>query len=251
MGECCIKEGNFSPSSWEFSRALSSWWWPNPFWGLVTDALSQAPTPSLPSSEMVARRSFATSSISTLLCPPFCCCWATGEDGESVFGVETVKNNYIYVMLALVTDKCMLTTIYATHQLTSFHDCRRTVHRCIYTHAYAKMHGIHFISAVNSAGGANAAGRDARGTTAVNGIRVGGRNSKFVKLVGGHHDGTASVSHNATFIHGLLCFSNPVTVTSCKMFGRFYHPLITHTPILFRITSMRSINIENQGRVFG
>ena len=65
---------------------------------------------------------------------------------------------------------------------------------------------------------------------------------------------TVLALHNTTFIHGLLCsqlFSNPVTMTSCKMFGRFYHSLTTHTPILFRIISMRSINTENQERIFG
>ena len=60
--------------------------------------------------------------------------------------------------------------------------------------------------------------------------------------------------HNTTFIHGMLCtqlFSNPVTITSSKMFGRFFHSLTTHSPTLFRIISMRSINTENQERMFG
>ena len=60
--------------------------------------------------------------------------------------------------------------------------------------------------------------------------------------------------HNTTFLHGLLCsqvFQKPVTMTTCKMFGRFFHSLTAHSPILFRIISTRSINTENEERIFG
>ena len=60
--------------------------------------------------------------------------------------------------------------------------------------------------------------------------------------------------HNDTFQHCLLCkqlFPEPKNITHLKMFGRYFHSIIVHTPLLFRTISMRSLNTENQERMFG
>ena len=60
--------------------------------------------------------------------------------------------------------------------------------------------------------------------------------------------------HNLAFIHGKLCtevFHNPKTMTRRKMFGRYFHSVTSHTPILYRIVSLRSLNAEMQERMFG
>lgn len=60
--------------------------------------------------------------------------------------------------------------------------------------------------------------------------------------------------HNLTFVHGKLCselFHTPKTITRRKMFGRYFHSLTSHAPILYRIVCLRSMNAEVQERMFG
>ena len=57
--------------------------------------------------------------------------------------------------------------------------------------------------------------------------------------------------HNITFLHAYLCtklFSSPRTVTRRKIFGRYFHAIVTHIPI---IACSRSLNAEKQERIFG
>ena len=53
--------------------------------------------------------------------------------------------------------------------------------------------------------------------------------------------------HNATFIHGVLCTqlfgSSPRGST---LFGRYFHSIVCHTPLIYRLISLRSVNTENQ-----
>ena len=59
--------------------------------------------------------------------------------------------------------------------------------------------------------------------------------------------------HNVTYIHATLCiqiFSSPKTITRAKMFGRYFHALVCHAPIVNRIIPLRSINTEVQERMF-
>lgn len=60
--------------------------------------------------------------------------------------------------------------------------------------------------------------------------------------------------HNITFVHGKLCtelFHTPKTMTRRKMFGRYFHALICHAPILYHIICLRSMNAEMQEQMFG
>ena len=60
--------------------------------------------------------------------------------------------------------------------------------------------------------------------------------------------------HNTAFVHGKLCtelFHTPKTMTTRKMFGRYFHSLTTHAPILYRMVCLRSVNAEMQERIFG
>jgi len=58
--------------------------------------------------------------------------------------------------------------------------------------------------------------------------------------------------HNVTFIHGRLCTElfgdSPRRNT---IFGRYFHSIVTHAPLLHRIIPLRSVNTEMQERVFG
>ena len=59
--------------------------------------------------------------------------------------------------------------------------------------------------------------------------------------------------HNVTFVHDMLCrelFANPVRLTRAKMFGRYYHSIHYHTPLLQRIISPSSLYTELQERTF-
>ena len=56
--------------------------------------------------------------------------------------------------------------------------------------------------------------------------------------------------HRTPFLHGMLC-TEVFSATTSSFFGRYFHSLTTHSPILFRIVSMRSINTEDQERMFG
>ena len=60
--------------------------------------------------------------------------------------------------------------------------------------------------------------------------------------------------HNVAFVHGKLCtelFHTPKTMTRRKMFGRYFHSLTSHAPILYRLVCLRSMNAEMQERMFG
>ena len=53
--------------------------------------------------------------------------------------------------------------------------------------------------------------------------------------------------HNIAFVHAKLCsdhFSYPKTMSSRRMFGRYFHALTTHAPLLNRIISPRLLNTE-------
>lgn len=59
--------------------------------------------------------------------------------------------------------------------------------------------------------------------------------------------------HNITFLHWKYCcdlFSKPQVVTRARMFGRYFHSLTYHAPLLFRIISLRSLVTEVQERMF-
>lgn len=59
--------------------------------------------------------------------------------------------------------------------------------------------------------------------------------------------------HNTSFVHGMLCiklFSSPQTMTRRKMFGRYFHALLCHAPIQYRTIALRSLNTDNQERMF-
>ena len=59
--------------------------------------------------------------------------------------------------------------------------------------------------------------------------------------------------HNTAFYHAYLCaklFVAPNQMTRRKMFGRYFHALTTHSPLLYRIICLRSLNTEIQVRMF-
>ncbi len=60
--------------------------------------------------------------------------------------------------------------------------------------------------------------------------------------------------YNLTYIHARLCielFPNPKTITRRKMFGIYFHSITCHTPEVYRLVCLRSLNTENQERLFG
>ena len=60
--------------------------------------------------------------------------------------------------------------------------------------------------------------------------------------------------HNLAFVHATLCrdqFNNPKTMSSRKMFGRYFHALTCHAPLLYRIICLRLLNTESEERMFG
>ena len=59
--------------------------------------------------------------------------------------------------------------------------------------------------------------------------------------------------HNYSFLHAIAVrrlIGTPVKLTMRRMYGRHYHALATHAPILNRIICLRSINTENEERCF-
>lgn len=55
------------------------------------------------------------------------------------------------------------------------------------------------------------------------------------------------------YIHATLCaqlFSSPKTMSHTKMFGRYFHSLACHVPVVNRIVPLRSINTEAQECMF-
>ena len=60
--------------------------------------------------------------------------------------------------------------------------------------------------------------------------------------------------HNITFVHAKLCvhlFGKPKTISSRRMFGRYFHALTNHAPLLNRIISLCLLNTELEERMFG
>ena len=60
--------------------------------------------------------------------------------------------------------------------------------------------------------------------------------------------------HNLAFVHAKLCsdhLSNPKTMSRRKMFGRYFHAITTHSPLLNRIIPPRLLNTELEERMFG
>ena len=59
--------------------------------------------------------------------------------------------------------------------------------------------------------------------------------------------------HNLSFQHAVQCidtFHTPTSITKQKMFGRYFHSLSVHAPILYRQVALRSLNAELQERLF-
>ena len=52
--------------------------------------------------------------------------------------------------------------------------------------------------------------------------------------------------HNVAFVHHQLCsavFSQPKSMSRRKMFGRYFHSLTCHAPLLYRIICLRSLTL--------
>ena len=67
-------------------------------------------------------------------------------------------------------------------------------------------------------------------------------------------DPTQRTSQSVAFVHAKLCsdhFSYPKTMSSRQMFGRYFHALTTHAPLLNHIISPRLLNTELEERIFG
>ena len=59
--------------------------------------------------------------------------------------------------------------------------------------------------------------------------------------------------HNLCFQHAAQCvdtFHTPTSITKQKMFGRYFHSLSVHAPVLYRQVALRSLNTELQERLF-
>ena len=61
--------------------------------------------------------------------------------------------------------------------------------------------------------------------------------------------------YNICWLHIMeLCrdlFGNPHKLSRCKMFGIYVHALTAHSPTQYELASLRSLNTENQERLFG
>ncbi len=57
--------------------------------------------------------------------------------------------------------------------------------------------------------------------------------------------------HNNTFVHAKLCKQLFGDAIGTSLFGRYFHSIVSHSPLLYRIISLRSINTEMQERYFG
>ena len=59
--------------------------------------------------------------------------------------------------------------------------------------------------------------------------------------------------YNCTWVHHELCktlFPTPKDITYDKLFGLYLHSLVVHAPIQYEILCLRSVNTENQERLF-
>ena len=60
--------------------------------------------------------------------------------------------------------------------------------------------------------------------------------------------------YNNCWVHLKLCndlLSNPKEVTHSKLFGHYLHAFTAHAPVQYEIACLRSLNRENQERIFG
>lgn len=58
---------------------------------------------------------------------------------------------------------------------------------------------------------------------------------------------------NLTFLHAITlkeCIKSPKGITTRKLYGQYYHSLVNHAPEIYRITSMVSVNAEDEERAF-
>ena len=60
--------------------------------------------------------------------------------------------------------------------------------------------------------------------------------------------------HNQSFLHAMWCKTlvgkTPKALTRRKFFGRYWHSLTTHAPIVYRMISLSSIHTEEEERTF-
>lgn len=59
--------------------------------------------------------------------------------------------------------------------------------------------------------------------------------------------------YNCTWVHHELClklFPHPSKCTRQALFGIYLHALIVHAPVLYEVVCLRSLNTENQERIF-
>ena len=59
--------------------------------------------------------------------------------------------------------------------------------------------------------------------------------------------------HNLSLLHAMRCvdmFHTPNSITKRKMFGRYFHSISTHAPILYQQVALRSLNTELQEWLF-
>lgn len=60
--------------------------------------------------------------------------------------------------------------------------------------------------------------------------------------------------HNSCWLHMELCrglFGNPKKITRSRMFGHYLHALTAHSATQYELACLRSLNTENQERLFG
>eukprot|EP00731_Ephydatia_muelleri_P005769 Em0003g17a len=57
--------------------------------------------------------------------------------------------------------------------------------------------------------------------------------------------------HNISFLHGMICVQLFRDTAPPRMFGRYFHALISHSPLFFRLASMSALNTEDEERIFG
>lgn len=60
--------------------------------------------------------------------------------------------------------------------------------------------------------------------------------------------------YNTCWLHMELCrdlLAKPKKISTSKMFGHYIHALTVHSPTQFELSSLRSLNTENQERLFG
>lgn len=60
--------------------------------------------------------------------------------------------------------------------------------------------------------------------------------------------------YNCCWLHMELCrdlFLTPKTISRSKMFGLYLHALSAHSPTQYELACLRSLNTENQERLFG